>query len=158
MRLLQVSNFWKEKTLWKVNLSYQWIIQCNTDSCYEHMAGGVSIYLYGFVSLLVPECAGYLCVYVCVISNQNTTKKSMCQTWNVWNIASSFWYSGTKARHLWIYNIIKWNNTSNVSQSPIQSKKQDIKNSSESEGWRQREIGVGQNFNKVGVGNLGGSS
>ena len=39
------------------------------------MAVGFSIYLYGRVSLLVPECAGYLCIYVCVISNQITTKK-----------------------------------------------------------------------------------
>ena len=29
------------------------------------MAGDVNIYLYGCVSLLVPECAGYLSVYVC---------------------------------------------------------------------------------------------
>ena len=29
------------------------------------MAGGVNVYLYGCVSLLVPECAVYLCVYVC---------------------------------------------------------------------------------------------
>ena len=29
------------------------------------MAGGVNIYLYGCVSLLVPEYAVYLCVYVC---------------------------------------------------------------------------------------------
>ena len=28
------------------------------------MAGGVNIHLYGCVSLLVPECAVYLCVYV----------------------------------------------------------------------------------------------
>ena len=31
------------------------------------------MYLYGCVSLLVPECA--VCVCVCVISNQNTSKK-----------------------------------------------------------------------------------
>ena len=29
------------------------------------MAGGVNIHLYGYVSLLVQECAVYLCVYVC---------------------------------------------------------------------------------------------
>ena len=61
---LCTSNFLKEKTLWKVIFWYQWIIQCNTDSCCEHMAGGVNIHLYGCVSLLVPECAVYLCVYV----------------------------------------------------------------------------------------------
>ena len=31
------------------------------------MADDVNIYLYGCVSLLVPECAGYLTVYVCKI-------------------------------------------------------------------------------------------
>ena len=34
-------------------------------------------------------------------------------------------------------------------RSPIQSKKQGIKNSSGGEGWRQQEGGVGQNFKKV---------
>ena len=29
------------------------------------MAGGVNIYLYGCVSILVPVCAVYLPVYVC---------------------------------------------------------------------------------------------
>ena len=29
--------------------------QCNKDSCCNHIAGGVNIYLDGFVSLLVPE-------------------------------------------------------------------------------------------------------
>ena len=42
-----------------------WFIQCNTDSCCEHMTGGVNIHLYGCVSRLVPECPVYLCVYVC---------------------------------------------------------------------------------------------
>ena len=51
------------------------MIQCNTDSCCEYMAGGVNIYLYGCVSLLVLECAVYVCVYVCIISNQSTSKK-----------------------------------------------------------------------------------
>ena len=35
-------------------------------SCYEHIAVGVNIYLYGCVSLLAPECAVCLCVCVCV--------------------------------------------------------------------------------------------
>ena len=64
--LLQVSNFWKEKTLWKLNFWYQWIIQqCNRDSCCEYMVGGVNIYLYGYISLFFPEYAVYLCAYVC---------------------------------------------------------------------------------------------
>ena len=35
------------------------------DSCCEYMVGDVNIYLYGCVSLSVPECAGYLSMYVC---------------------------------------------------------------------------------------------
>ena len=67
-RLLQVSNFWKEKTLWKVNFWY---------SCYEHITGGADIYLYGCVSLLAHECVVCVCVCLCVcmISNQSTSKK-----------------------------------------------------------------------------------
>ena len=57
-------SFFKEKTFCKVSFWYQWITQCNTDSYCEHMAGGVNIYLYGCVSLLVPECAVYLWVFV----------------------------------------------------------------------------------------------
>ena len=40
-------------------------IQCNADSCCEYMTDDVNTYLYGCVSLLVPECVGYLSVYVC---------------------------------------------------------------------------------------------
>ena len=39
-------------------------IQCNIDSCCEHITVGVNIYLYGCVSLLAPEFA--VCLYVCV--------------------------------------------------------------------------------------------
>ena len=127
---LQLSNLWKEKALWKENFCYQWIIQFNTDSCCEHMAGDVNIYSCGFVSLLVPECDVYLCVYVC----ETHTK-----------IALVLRYQGST----YIHNIIKGNNTLNVARLPIQSKKQDIKNSSGGEGWRQQEIGVGQNFKKL---------
>ena len=77
MNNLQVNNFWKEKTLWKVNFWYHWIIHliiaCNKGSCCEHITGGANIYLYGCVSLMASECA--VCVYVCVISNQSTSKK-----------------------------------------------------------------------------------
>ena len=37
-------------------------IECNTDSCCEHIAGGVNVYLYGCVSLLAPVCGVCLCV------------------------------------------------------------------------------------------------
>ena len=36
----------------------------NTDSCCEHITGGVNIYLYGCVSLLAPVCAVCLCMFV----------------------------------------------------------------------------------------------
>ena len=41
---------------------YNWvIIQCNRNSCCEHITGGVNIYLYWRVSVLTPACA--LCVW-----------------------------------------------------------------------------------------------
>ena len=49
----------------------------NKDSFCEHTAGGVHIYLYGYVSLLAPECVvcHIVWVFVCVISNQTKLKK-----------------------------------------------------------------------------------
>ena len=44
-------------------------IQCNKDSCCEHIAVGVNIYLHGCVGLLAPVC-------VCLISNHSTSEKS----------------------------------------------------------------------------------
>ena len=129
MWLLQVNKFWKEKTLWKVNFWYQWINQFNTDSCCYYMAGDVDISSCGCVSLLIPECAMYRCVYVCETHTKNVLVLG---------------YQGSTL----IHNIIKWNNTSNVARSPIQLKKQDLKNSSGDEGWRQQEREVGQNFKR----------
>ena len=40
-------------------------IQCNTDSCCEHISGGAYICLYRCVSLLTPVCALCLSVFVC---------------------------------------------------------------------------------------------
>ena len=56
-------------------------IQCNTDSCCEHIAGGVYIYLYGCVSLLVPDCAMYLCV--CDIKSEYQQKTTSHTTVNL---------------------------------------------------------------------------
>ena len=39
-------------------------IQCNTDSCFEHIAGSDNIHLYECVSLLAPVCA--VCLHLCV--------------------------------------------------------------------------------------------
>ena len=48
--------------LCKVNV---WLfIECNTDSFCEHKTGGVNIYLYGYVILLVPVCAVCLWLFV----------------------------------------------------------------------------------------------
>ena len=57
-------------------------VQCNKDSCCEHITSRANIYLYRCVSLLVVECTVCLCVvcvgvfvYVCVILNQSTSKQ-----------------------------------------------------------------------------------
>ena len=63
----------------------EFFIQCNKDSCCEHVTVGVNIYLYVSIILLTPECAvcvracvrarACVCVCVCVISNQGTSEK-----------------------------------------------------------------------------------
>ena len=58
-------SFLKRKDIVESKILISVIIQSNTDSCCEHMAGGVNIYFYGCVSLWVPEWLVYLCVYVC---------------------------------------------------------------------------------------------
>ena len=80
--LLQVNNFYKEKTLRKVFFNITELsIQCNKDSCCEYITGGVNIYLFGCVSLIMAlECAVRVCVRV--ISNQSTNKKQHC----VWDL------------------------------------------------------------------------
>ena len=108
----------KKKRHWKRNFWYQWIIQCNTDSCCEHMTDGVNIYLQRCASLLVWVCCVSLCVCVCVwYQNREPAKNhTMCQTsvnlmpCCIECISRSLWYQGTKAPHLQIHNIIKWNN------------------------------------------------
>ena len=51
-------------------------MQCNTDSCCEHIAVGNNIYLYVCVSIYWPLCV--LCVFVClyVMSDQGTRTMS----------------------------------------------------------------------------------
>ena len=60
----------------------------NTDSCSEHITGGVNLYLSGCVGRLAPVCdvcfwvrararAG-VCVCLCVISNESTSKRPHC--------------------------------------------------------------------------------
>ena len=75
LHFLQVNNFLKGKTLWKIIFWYQWIIQCNTDSCREHMTGGVNKHLYGCVSARV--CCVSLRVWV-----WNTASEIAHQMWH----------------------------------------------------------------------------
>ena len=88
-------------TLWKVNFWYQWIIhliiKCNKCSCSEQITGGINIYLYGCVSVLAPECAVCICVFLCVISNVFGLYY-MCQIsvnlmlYCIKHTSRSFWY------------------------------------------------------------------
>ena len=98
--------------MWKVNAWYQWIIQCNTDSCCWHMTCGGGIYLYGCVSLLVPVCAGYLCVYVRVIKSDYHQKTKLCVRPLDVNLMTCCIKpqarSGTKVTTLDIYRSIIW--------------------------------------------------
>ena len=61
----------------KFLISSNYLFNVITDSCSEHITVGLNIYLFGCVSLLAPECAecGCLWVFVCVISNESTSKK-----------------------------------------------------------------------------------
>ena len=101
--LQQVSNFWIEKTLWKVNIYYQWIIQCDRSSCCEHIPDGFNIYLYGCVSLMGTTCN--VCACVCVISIQNASKKPHVSDLDslfhkTHSTVRSFWYKVIKVLHM----------------------------------------------------------
>ena len=70
--------FLKSKYIFESNfliLFFKSFIQCYAHSWCGHIIGGVSIYLYECVSLLVRACVVCLCLRVCVISNQTTSKK-----------------------------------------------------------------------------------
>ena len=58
-------------------------IQCNKDSCCEHITVGVNIYLYGCVSLLAPECAECLCV--CEIKSEHQQNITLCVPHQMWH-------------------------------------------------------------------------
>ena len=111
-------------------------IQWDRDSCCEHIAVGVNIYLLGSVGLLAPECVVCLCVclclFVCVISNQSTSKKlyHVSDLSKLDTLLHKKMHQGPEAQHLYIHDIIKKSSTSNVAQSPIQPKKEDNRMSS----------------------------
>ena len=48
-------------------------IKCNTGSCCVQGTGGVNIYLYACWS--IDPSVSYVCLRMCVISNQSTRKK-----------------------------------------------------------------------------------
>ena len=73
--LLQRNNFWIATTLWtsvKYFFLYQQVIQCNTDQWSLHITGGINIYLY--VCQYISPCMLYVCLSICVISSQSTSK------------------------------------------------------------------------------------
>ena len=76
---LQVSNFWKADTSWTNFYISRLFILCNTGSCYVHIIGDVNIWLYVFTSPLFPVCPVFVCVCVCVIFNQRSSKNHV--TW-----------------------------------------------------------------------------
>ena len=97
----------REKEIFDIS---ELFIQCNKDSCSEHITGSINIYLYGCDSLLVPECVVSFCVYVflCVRyqSRVPTENHIMCQTsvnlmpCCIKYTARFFWYKVTKAQHV----------------------------------------------------------
>ena len=132
----ELSNCVKENTFWKVNFWYQWIIQCNTDSCYEHMAGNVNIYLYGCVRLSVPQCVVCLCI--------------MClKHIKVFLVLR---YQGST----WIHNIIKWNN---IKCGTITHSVKEKRHQKQQWKWRLETTGKSgwTKFLKGGIDNIGGS-
>ena len=85
----------------------EWLIQCNTNSCYEHISGAVIIYLYIYVSVYWSLCVMCLCLFVCaryqikvlgkVIYVKPTTNLTTCC---IKHIARCFWYLGSSCAGL----------------------------------------------------------
>ena len=48
--------------------------EINNESCYEHITVGINIYLHGYISLLVPEYAVSLRVYLCEMKSEYIKK------------------------------------------------------------------------------------
>ena len=90
----------------------------------EHITGGANMYLYGCISLLVLVCA--VCLFLCVISNQNTNKKphyvSELSKCDVLLHKTQLGLSGTMVPRLDMCRSIT--SLSNVAQSPVQPNKQ----------------------------------
>ena len=102
---------------------------------------------------MAPDSAVHLCIYVCVISNQSTSKKTHLSDLSkldilLHNKQCKVALVLTYQRSTFIdpQNMIKSNNTLSAVQSPIQPKKKDIKSSRGGEGWKQHERGVAKKF------------
>lgn len=114
-------------------------IQANTDSCCQQVAFGINIYLLNCISLLYLSIT--VLVFVCVISNQSTTRK------HVICIKSSVSVTPCCIKHRarWKVRNGITNNIADVVQSHIQQKKQ----GNEKEWWEVKTL-------KNRVRNIGG--
>ena len=101
----KVSNFWKEKALWRINFWYQWIIHSMQ---YRYLLSAhkrLCYHIFIWVCQSIGPWVCCVCLCFCVISNQCTSKKHvMCQTSvNLTpcckkHTASSYWYQVPRLR------------------------------------------------------------
>ena len=106
MNNLQVNAFWKDKTLWKVNFWYHWIIHLiiyliiwyNKGSSFEHITSGTNIHFDECVSLMAPECNVFVRLWYQI--GVPVKNHIMCQTsvnltpCCIKHTSRSFWYQG----------------------------------------------------------------
>ena len=97
------------------------------------MVGGINIHLYGCVSLLVSECAVYLCVYVCE-THSKVALLLRYQGLSLSEITHQMWHG---------HPFSKTNKTSKIAGV--------------GEGWKQQIEGLDKSL-KRWVGNVGGFS
>ena len=137
------------------------------------MTGGVNINLYRCVSLLTPAYAVCLCVcpcvcvfvcvcvYLCLISNQSTSKKPHVLDHSKLDALlykSQLGPSGIKVIRFDICGCIILSDASNVAQSPNQPKKQNNKKYSRVGGWMRLGRRRLAKFKKKKTGGGGGQA
>ena len=126
-------------------------IQCNRGSYCVHNAGGVNIYLYTCVSLLVLVCPVYVCLYAWYQIRVLAKPCHPCQTFskldsllqNTQGVLPGLRYQGLTSL---VHNIIKQYNILDLAWSHIQPKKNNA--------TKRVEGGGGQNLRKGGGGVL----